>query len=184
MSVHISLNDFEEIYNQSYKNVLRYIIQKSPNIEDINDLVQETYLALFEYLHKKKSVELDDCQAYLITIAKNKLSKHFGLLYKIKQQVVIDVEYEADCEMIEEIDSKINIEKEIIMKLDADKVWKYIKKKDVKVAKIFFLYFHEELKLKEISIFLEMNESNVKNILYRTLKEIRDFFAKEGDFYE
>lgn len=32
-------------------------------------------------------------------------------------------------------------------------------------------------------MFLEMNESNVKNILYRTLKEIRDFFAKEGDFY-
>ncbi len=184
MSTRISLNDFEEIYNRSYKNVLRYMIQKSPTIEDINDLVQETYLALFEYLHKKKTVELDDCQAYLITIAKNQLSKHYGLLYKIKQHFVIDTGYETDCEMVEEIDSKINIEKEIIMKLDADKVWKYIKKKNGRAAKIFYLYFHEELKLKEISIFLEMNESNVKNILYRTLKEIRDFFAKEGDFYE
>lgn len=76
------------------------------------------------------------------------------------------------------------IEKEILMKLDAEKVWKYIKKKNDIVTKIFYLYFHEELKLKEISMFLEMNESNVKNILYRTLKEIRDFFAKEGDFYE
>ena len=48
----------------------------------------------------------------------------------------------------------------------------------------YALSMEGSLKLKEISIFLEMNESNVKNILYRTLKEIRDFFAKEGDFYE
>lgn len=184
MSTRISLDDFEKIYNQSYKNTFKYILQKSPNIEDINDLVQETYLSLYEYLQKKKIIELENYQAYLMTIAKKQLSKHYGLIYKIKQNFVIDTVDEPDCEVVEEIDSKINIEKEIIMRLDAEKVWEYIKKKNVKVAKIFYLYFHEDYKIKEIAVFLEINESNVKNILYRNLKEVRNLFVKEGEFYE
>ena len=119
-----------------------------------------------------------------MTIAKKQLSKHYGLIYKIKQNFVIDTVDEPDCEVVEEIDSKINIEKEIIMRLDAEKVWEYIKKKNVKVAKIFYLYFHEDYKIKEIATFLEMKESNVKNILYRNLKEVRNLFVKEGEFYE
>ena len=177
----ISLENFEEIYNNSYKNILKYIIQKCSNIEDINDLVQDTYLNLFEYLHKKKFIELEDYQAYLITISKKQLSKHYGLLDKIKRNFINNTEGEENEEKIQEIDSKIELEREIILKLDSEKVWNLIKNKDINTVKIFYLYFHEELKIIEISELLNLKESNVKNKLYRTLREFREIMLKEGE---
>lgn len=184
MGTHISLENFEEIYNQSYKYVLKFILQKCSNIDDVNDLVQNTYLNLFEYLHKKETIELEDYQSYLIAIAKKQLAKHYGLLYKIQEYFILKTENEEYSELVEEIDSKIEIEKEIVLKLDAEEVWKNIKQKDIKTIKIFYLYFHEELKITEFSKLLDLKESNVKNVLYRTLKEIRKIVDKEGDFYE
>ena len=38
-----------------------------------------------------------------------------------------------------------------------------------------------DMKIADIAKALEMGESNVKNYLYRTLKELKNIFGKEGD---
>ena len=60
-------------------------------------------------------------------------------------------------------------------------VWKFIKKKNIKVIKVFYLYYYSELKISQISEKLKMSESNVKNILYRTIKDIKNNIKIEGD---
>ena len=60
MSTQLTLENFQQIYNTSYQRVLRYIICKCSNMEDVNDLVQDTYLELYKILKKKQLLEIDN----------------------------------------------------------------------------------------------------------------------------
>ena len=48
------IKQFEMIYRETYKDVLKYIISKCSNIDDVNDIIQETYLEMYKALKKKK----------------------------------------------------------------------------------------------------------------------------------
>ena len=60
MSTQLTSENFQQIYNTSYQRVLRYIICKCSNMEDVNDLVQDTYLELYKILKKKQLLEIDN----------------------------------------------------------------------------------------------------------------------------
>ena len=76
------------------------------------------------------------------------------------------------------------MEAETIKKLNAEAVWQYIKSKNIKVIKVFYLYYCAELKISQIAKELSMSESNVKNILYRNIKDIKENVKIEGDMNE
>ena len=78
----------------------------------------------------------------------------------------------------------MDLEAETIKKLNAEAVWKYIKSKNIKVIKVFYLYYCVELKISQIAKELSMSESNVKNILYRNIKDIKENVKIEGDMNE
>lgn len=128
MSTQISLENFEEIYNETYNKTLKYIVCKCFNLEDVNDLIQDTY----------------------------------------------ELTLPAD----------LDLETELITKLNAEEVWKLIKRKDIKIVKVFYLYYCLDLKISQIAEELNMTESNVKNVLYRTIKDIKKNIKMEGDIDE
>ncbi len=134
---------------------------------------------MYKILKKKKLLVLDNYQNYIIGIAKKKIQKYYGLLYKAK--ISSNVKDDNNQETKLEIPANLDIEAETIEKLDAEKVWKYIKQKDIIIFKVFYLYYFSELKISQIAEKLDMNESNVKNILYRTIKDIRKNVKLEGD---
>ena len=146
---------------------MRYIVCKCSNIDDVNDLVQDTYVELYNILEKKKEIYLENCPNFVIGIAKKKIQKYYGLLYKLKNYNV----YQA-------------VETETIKKLNAEAVWNYIKSKNIKTVKVFYLYYCTEIKISQIAKELNMSESNVKNILYRTIKDIKENVKIEGDINE
>lgn len=74
----------------------------------------------------------------------------------------------------------IDLESDFITKENIDNIWKYIKSKNVETAKIFYLYFINDMKLKEISEELEIKESTVKSNLYRMLKDLKKTFLGGG----
>ncbi len=43
---------FEEIYRRTYRHVLKYIVCKCQNLDDVNDLIQDVYVELYETLEK------------------------------------------------------------------------------------------------------------------------------------
>lgn len=154
-----------------------YIVCKCQNIDDVNDLLQDTYVELYKILKRKKSLLLENCQNYIIGIAKKKLQKYYGLLYQLKTVTTWDNEKEYEIE----IPADIDIEMETITKAEAEEVWEYIKKKEIYIIKVFYLYYHTELKISQIAQELEISESKVKNILYRTAKEIKKNVKIEGE---
>ena len=48
------LEQFNKIYDKTYDKVLRFIVCKCSNMEDVNDIIQEVYLDFFNALIKEK----------------------------------------------------------------------------------------------------------------------------------
>ena len=71
----------------------------------------------------------------------------------------------------------IDIEANFINKHNISVIWNYLKTRDVNTAKIFYLYFVQEMTLKEISQELKQNESTIKSNLYRMLKKLKKDFG-------
>ena len=172
----ISLENFEDIYNNTYNQVLKYIVCKCSNIEDINDLIQETYMELYKTLQRNKCLVLENIENYVIGIAKKRISRYYGLFYKYK---AIREDYINNEEI--DIPSDIDIEASIMQKMDAEKVWKYVREKKIISVKVFFLYYVLELKISQIAKELNLTETNTKSILYRMIKDIRKNIKIEGD---
>ena len=173
-----NLNKFNKIYDETYSDVLKYVIIKCHNINDANDIIQEVYLEFWRILNKKELVN-SNIKSFLIGIAINKIRKHYTIVQRIKSILASN---KNDCDVLEKDKSNIDIEGLIIKKDDWDNVWNYIKqKKNRDVARIFYLYYVLELSIKDISRELNVGESYVKNIIFRTVKELYSLFGKGCD---
>ena len=169
-----TLKEFNSLYQKTYNDVLKYIVCKCSNIADAEDILQNVYVEVYKKLLRGEEIS----KSYLIGITKNKVKDYYRFRYKNK---IISFFERDDNSFIDAIPSDVDTEKSMLLKYDTECVWKYLKKKKVIVAKIFYLYFHLELTIKEISTELEVTESNVKYYLYRTLKELNAYLESEGE---
>ena len=171
MGINITRDTFEFLYNNTYRNVLKYTICHCRNLDDVNDIVQDIYTELYQKTVNKKHINLDNAESYIIGIAKNKIKKHYSLA-KISY---IGSENEN---LGQYGDNEIDIEKDLITKDNVMQVWNYLKNKSELTAKIFYLYYVIDVPIKEIAEELKITESNVKNHLYRTQKDLKERFKK------
>lgn len=174
----ISLEKFNEIFDKTYNNVLKFVVCKCSNMDDVNDIVQEIYIELYKKLMKANDIQNID--SYILGIAKNKINKHYGLLYKFKM-LSLNSHDVKEQEIIENIPSDIDVEDITIKAMDLEIVWKELRKKKLIVQKIFYLYYNLDFTIKEIARELSFGESYIKNCLYRTLKELQKFMRKDGE---
>ncbi len=168
---------FNDIYDKTHIDLLKYVIAKCNNINDTNDIIQETYLEFWKILNKKELSDIN-IKSYLIGIANNKLKKHYTLIQKIKTISLFQKD-DKNIELIDTINDNVNIDEIIIRNDNWDIIWKYIKdKKNQDIPKVFYLYYELELSIKEISNILKVSESYIKHLIYRTLHELQNKFGK------
>lgn len=175
MSTQISLENFEEIYNRTYNNILKYIILHCNDLDDVNDIIQETYMEFYKKMKKNKIFELEDEQSFIIGISKNILKKYYHSKYKDKNNIV---NFENEDVQIE---SNIDIELQFITKDNVSYIWKTLKNKDIKIAKIFYLYYGLDMKITDIAKEMKLTESATKNYIYRTIRELKNTLKEESD---
>ena len=82
MSTQKILKEFEKTYQKTYHTTLKYIICKCSNLDDVNDIVQETYVEFYKKL--KENSKIKEKQAFIIGIARNKIMKYIDNKCKIK----------------------------------------------------------------------------------------------------
>lgn len=162
-----SLEKFDKLYDETFKDISRYVVCNCSNIDDVKDILQNIYMEVY------KKINIIENEKYIIGIAKNKIYKYYRFNYK---QKIID--FFRNDDVYENIPSNYNLENICFLKFDTDMVWNYLKKKPAIISKIIYLYYYDGMNLKEISECLNIPLSNVKNYLYRTLKELK---LKVGD---
>ena len=176
MSTQNEIKEFEMIYQKTYYKTLRFIIIKCNNIDDVNDIIQDTYIELFKKIKRKVKIEDDNIENLILGIANNVIKRHY---YKKKKEKIIAIYDDKENDKINELEDTFDLEQTLITKENVKEVWNYINQKDLLTIKIFYLYFVLGLKIQEISKELNINESNCKNRIYRTLKEIKIFLGKD-----
>ena len=72
----MNLLDFENIYQRTYDNTLKFIVIKCNNIDDINDIIQDTYIELYHKL-QRKNIDVENEKSYIVGIAKNIIKRHY-----------------------------------------------------------------------------------------------------------
>lgn len=152
-----ALEKFDEVYNESYRDISRYVVVSSNNIGDVQDILQNIYFEVYKNIGKVKD------KNYVFGIAKNVMKKYYRFKFMKKSDEVL----------YDNIKGNINLEKSVMEKFDTELVWNYLKKKGGNVSKIMYLYYYEDFTIKQIADTLNLTESNVKNYIYRTLKELR-----------
>ena len=176
MSTRVTRKEFETIYQKTYSQTLRFIIVKCKNIDNVNDILQDTYVELLKIIKKKKVLEIENVDSYIMGIAYNMIKRHY---HKKKKDNIVS--YYSENKQENELDVKddFDLEQNMITKENVKEVWKYLKNKDLITTKIFYLYFAMGLKISEIAKEFKMTESNVKNKIYRTLKELKKYLGRE-----
>ncbi len=165
------LKRFDELYDNSYRDISKYVVCHCSYIEDVKDILQNIYLDVL------KNISQIDNEAYIMAIAKNKVKDYYRFHYKKRIKLLFEKE---DKDIIADIPSDIDIERSFSVHYDVEIVWKYLKTKKVIISQIFYLYYYLGLSLQEISNELNISESNVKNHLYRTLKELKAYLESEN----
>jgi len=166
-----TLKVFDELYNDTYHNTLKYVICNCSNIDDVKDIVQNVYLEVLKKL-KENNLSVEN-KSYIIGIARHKVKDYYRFRYKEKLISLFSSEDKSeDILLVDTIPSNMNIDGDFIKKEELKEVWNFLRKKKSIIGKIFYLYYYEDSSIKEISETLGISESNVKNYLYRTLKEL------------
>ena len=174
-----TLNTFDKLYYDTYQDVLKYIVINCSNIDDVKDIIQNVYLDVLKKLGNK-NIKLN--KSYIIGIAKNKIKDYYCFNYKVKiTSLFSGIRDSKDINLVDTLDANIDIEKIIIEKQDINFIWRYLKKQKAVIAKIFFLYYYMDYNIKDISLELHINESNVKNYLYRTLNKLNSLMKGKGE---
>lgn len=176
MTNHNTSNSFDKIYKETYRNVLKYVICNCSNLEDVKDIVQNVYFEVLKNIKKER--DMNNINAYIMGIARNKVKDYYR--FKYKEKIVSFFSKKDDSDSIDYIPSDLDIQKDFIKKEDLRFVWEFLKKKNIVIFKIFYLYYYDDMSIKDISKELNMNESNVKNYLYRTLKELKVVLESKG----
>lgn len=165
---------FNTLYEETSRNVLLYITSKCADPSDIQDIYQETFAEIFSALQKHGAGYIQNDEAFAIRIAKQKLSRHYSLLQKLKSHMPTKLE-NRDGEPFERSlpAEDISIDDQLVTDALMEEIRLFLREKPAVTRKIFYLYYTMELTLPQIAEQLQMTESNVKNRLYRTLSELR-----------
>ncbi len=170
---------FNEIYDATNKQALTFITAKCGNVDDISDILQETYMEVYKVLGEKGADYIENDEAFVIRIAKQKVYKHYSALEKRKSDLSLTVMTGGEeIDLLDEIPDEMDLEDSVCNSELVEQIGAYIKKKPQDIRRIFYLRFSLDLSIKEIAEMMETSESNIKNKLYRTINEIRDFYGK------
>lgn len=166
---------FNEIYDSTNKAVLAYVTAKCCNTVDIHDIVQETYVEVYRILDKRGTDYIKNAKALVLRIARQKLSRHYSLMERLRMFMPLTVTNENGDEIDlsdAEADSFLT-EDFVVNQLILEEARHLIQCKPQEVKKVFYLFYDVGLSIPKIAKALSMSESNVKHKLYRTLKELR-----------
>ncbi|MFD2171015.1 RNA polymerase sigma factor [Tumebacillus lipolyticus] len=169
---------FHEIYDSTNRKVLVYITAKCSNTADIIDIFQETYIELYSVITKRGENYIENKEAFVMKLARQKVYRYYSLLDRLK--AVLPLTYPIrDGEEFDiyglDIQS-FSVEDNIVNEALIEQVNTFLSSKPEVIKKIFYLFYQMELTIPEIATHLSMSESNVKNRLYRTLKELRQLY--------
>lgn len=154
---------FDKLFNQYWDEVYQYVMKVLGDHDDTSDILQATFLALWEQRQKLKQIE--SVRAYIFSIARFQAFNH---IRRSKYQMTLKESilcYFNEAAVSPE-DLFISAEMEGL-------ICKEINSLPPKMKEIFVLSREDGFSYKEISIKLNISENTVKKQISNSLKYLR-----------
>ena len=163
---------FNRIYEETRSDLLRYLWVRTNAAPDAEDLFQEVYRKF--YIRLSRSVlPILDPKRYLFTIAKKELSRYY--LHRAKR-----TEAEQPMETLPNVPSEdAPIDERLLTEERKDAIWRLLQSEPELNRRIFVLFYACDRSQKEIGEALGLDETAVRQRLYRTRQRIRQKLESE-----
>jgi len=169
---------FEEIYNATHNAALTLITAKCSRTADISDIFQDTYMELYQAIKKRGVGYITNDKAFVLRLAKQKLARYYSLQERLRMFVSAGTHETGDSADLTDFEADSFLTEDFaIDQITVDEARQYIHSRPEIVQKVFYLFYNVGLTIPEIASALAIGESQVKNRLYRTLKELRNLLS-------
>jgi RNA polymerase sigma-70 factor (ECF subfamily) len=161
------LDKFAEKYRVFFPRVFAYVYGRVHNVHLTEDLVADVFERAFL---KVDSLRNDEAfSTWLFTIARNVIISHGRKRYR---------ETTIDPDVLKEIaPSGASVEGDILLREELNTVARLLKDFPQREQDIVSLKFDAELTNSQIAQIMELSEPNVRVILFRTLRKLREQMA-------
>jgi len=160
---------FKEIYKHFSDRIYRFIFYRVPEKEIAEDLLQEIFLKVWNYIKDEKNL-IENLQALIYKICRNTIIDYYR---QNGNDFLIDIE-EVSYKIEDAKYNKNQKETEIDIQIDIKKIRLQLNKlKNPIFKEIIELRFLDELSYKEIAQVLEKTEKNVSVMLHRAISELK-----------
>ena len=158
------LDQFAEKYQQFFPRVFAYVYGRVYNVHQAEDLVSEVFERAFL---KMDSLRNDEAFAtWLFTIARNLVTSQAR---KRGRETIVDPDILKSV-----VATSISVENEVLVREEVAAVVECLKKFPQREQDIVSLKFDAELTNGQIARVMGLSEANVRVILFRTLRKLRE----------
>jgi RNA polymerase sigma-70 factor (ECF subfamily) len=165
----VNKTEFVKFYKENYKIVIGYTYKRIVKWEDVEDIVSNSFLALWE---NRSNLTEDNIKNYLYGILKNKTYDYLRSKYKIDLNNISFEEYEDI--IIDENDGKNSRSKSKNMNLILE-MSKELKEREQRLIKLKYV---EKKTNREISEELGISINNVKVLNNRIIKKLKKLWIQ------
>lgn len=159
--------NFEQIYNEHFKTVYKYLICLTHDREIAEDLTQETFCKAINKIDEFNG----KCK---LSVWLCKIAKNLWLNEMHRANIITTVE-----ENDEYIDLKQNIEENFLKKQDVTQLYKKNSKLEESIKDVFYLRLFGNLSFKEIGEILGKGEVWARVNFYRGKQKIKEVGKNE-----
>jgi RNA polymerase sigma-70 factor (ECF subfamily) len=160
---------YYEIVNLYGNKLLRSCFLIIRDIDEAEDIVQETFMRVFKYI---KSFRGDSSlYTWIYKISQNVLKDKLKKIIDTSSYVYEAIDYESPEEIVIS-----NLDREILKSALSNLSFVY--------KQVLVMFYFDELSIKEISEILEEKEGTIKSRLSRGRLMLKDVLERGGELYE
>lgn len=160
---------FDEIIKKYRKKLILFINKYVRDIEIAEDISQETFIYIL--INRKEYDFKYSLKTYLYTIAK---CRSINYIKKYKKIVNFDEDYMTDIQI------EMDLDENLIKEENKKQVFKAISKLKVEYQTAIILKDFENFKYEEMCKILNKNMPQIKILIYRARKSLKNVIEKEG----
>ncbi|MFA5644600.1 MAG: RNA polymerase sigma factor [Patescibacteria group bacterium] len=164
---------FEELYDQSIDDIYRFIYFKIGKKDEANDLSSSVFLKTWEHIQKNSISNKETLRALLYKIARNVIIDYY------RQRRGDNLSLDDENNKIDVVDEEYNLEMEITVKDDHDRLMLKIMELKNEYREILIMRFVNDLSLEEIADITGKKKINVRVILHRAIKALKEMVGEE-----
>jgi len=161
---------FGRLYDMYADRVYRHIYYRTSNVEDARDLTQEVFLKAWQGLPKYKPTKTPFL-GWLFTISHNRVIDYYRTkkdYAHLNEELVMEDREKTPEKLVEDQFTQQEVRR-AILQLPEDQ------------QQVILMSFIEGLEYNEIAAALNKSEGNIRVIVHRALKKMREIMDKTGN---